>query len=196
MKLNSPFPWDFTVKRSKRKTLSVEILPSRKILVKAPLFYSESEILRLLQRNEEKILRRMEILEKLPPCPVITFREREELCTKAKALLPPMVERWSLCTGLKYRSLRISKAEKRFGSCNSKAGISLTCYLADLPTELCDYVIVHELCHTIHLNHSGEFYALLARILPDYREREKKLKSIVLPTVLRNESTSKKENLQ
>ena len=121
---------------------------------------------------------------------------REEIRSRARSVLSPRVEYWSKTTGLRYQSLRISVAEKRFGSCNSKAGISLTCYLADLPQELIDYVIVHELCHTVHLNHSKDFYSLLSRFLPDYREREKELGSVILPTVpsVSNESQSKKEN--
>ncbi len=79
--------------------------------------------------------------------------------------------------GYPYRRLRISAARTRWGSCSSSGTISLTWRLVMAPPEVADYVIVHELVHTRHPNHSPAFWAQVAAHLPDYRQRAQWLKS-------------------
>ena len=74
---------------------------------------------------------------------------------------------------LKFRQMR-----RRWGSCSSRAVITLNPQLMKYPWSCIDYVIVHELCHLYHLNHSRAFYALMASWLPDWRDRERLLESL------------------
>lgn len=78
--------------------------------------------------------------------------------------------------GFSFRSVRISSARGRWGSCNRDHVIAYSFRVAFLPPELCEYVIVHELCHTIHFNHSAAFWKTVECVLPDWRERKKALK--------------------
>lgn len=78
--------------------------------------------------------------------------------------------------GLNFRRIKISSAQKRWGSCNSKGNINLTYRLCMAPDWIIDYVIVHELCHTVHLNHSKDFWYMVGGILPDYKTCQKWLK--------------------
>jgi predicted metal-dependent hydrolase len=55
----------------------------------------------------------------------------------------------------------VRKTHSRWGSCTREGNISLSLYLAALPDELVEYVCIHELCHTVHPNHSAEFHALV-----------------------------------
>ncbi|MBN1494679.1 M48 family metallopeptidase [Candidatus Peregrinibacteria bacterium] len=73
-------------------------------------------------------------------------------------------------------SIRISGAMRRWGSCNSKRRINFSWRLVMTPREVIDYVIVHELSHLAHLNHSKNFWAKVKAILPDYKDRIKWLK--------------------
>jgi predicted metal-dependent hydrolase len=63
--------------------------------------------------------------------------------------------------GFTYASIRISKSKTRWGSCSSKKNIGLSLFLMQLPLHLIDYVLLHELCHTVEMNHSRQFWELL-----------------------------------
>ncbi len=78
-------------------------------------------------------------------------------------------------TGLCFKSLKISGARSRWGSCSAQNDINLSVFLAFLPCELIDYVIVHELCHVRQKNHLREFWDLVGSFLPDYKEKRKSL---------------------
>lgn len=89
----------------------------------------------------------------------------EELRRAAKADLPPRIERIAARTGLKYAKLTIRASRTKWGSCSGRNHISLSLFLMTLPEHLRDYVIVHELCHTVHHNHSPRFHALVDQLV-------------------------------
>ena len=72
-----------------------------------------------------------------------------------------------------YGRITIRAQRSRWGSCSSKGNLNFNCLLMLTPSEIRDYVVVHELCHRIELNHSAYFWAEVARILPDYKECRK-----------------------
>ena len=78
--------------------------------------------------------------------------------------------------GVTPMGVRISRAKKRFGSCSAENRISYSYRLMAYPEAVIDYVVVHELAHIRHKNHSADFYAFVARFLPDYKAREAILK--------------------
>ena len=85
--------------------------------------------------------------------------------------LPPRVAAIAARTGLTYNRLSIRAARSKWGSCSGRNDISLSLYMMLLPDRLRDYVIIHELCHTVHHNHSPRFHALVDS-LTGGRERE------------------------
>ena len=89
----------------------------------------------------------------------------EELRRAAKADLPGRIARLSEATGLKYEKLSIRASRTKWGSCSGRNHISLSLFLMTLPEHLRDYVIIHELCHTVHHNHSPRFHALVDRLV-------------------------------
>lgn len=72
--------------------------------------------------------------------------------------------------------LRLRRMRRRWGSCTRGGRVTLNTELVKLPLELIDYVIVHELCHLFEFNHSARFYALLGQMMPDWKERERRLR--------------------
>lgn len=94
---------------------------------------------------------------------------RQWLAEKAKTLLAEELESMAAKTGLAYQQLRVRGQKSRWGSCSARKHISLNRILVFLPPELARYVILHELCHTVHLNHSGKFWALVASFEPSYK---------------------------
>ena len=92
-------------------------------------------------------------------------------------VLLPRVKAWSRTMGLTPSRIAFRRARTRWGSCSSRNAISLNLYLAAVPPELSDYVIVHELAHIRHKNHSGAFWNLVARYIPDWKEKRKILRN-------------------
>lgn len=95
----------------------------------------------------------------------------EALRREAQKLLPTMVEAASRRTGLSYRSVAIRATHSKWGSCSSRNDLSLSVYLMLLPDHLIEYIIIHELCHTVHRNHSAVFHSLVDHHLGG-REKE------------------------
>lgn len=79
--------------------------------------------------------------------------------------------------GFSYAKVRVSSARGRWGSCNRKGVIAYTFRIAFLPPRLCEYVAVHELAHTVCFDHSPVFWKEVERVLPDWKNRRKELKS-------------------
>jgi hypothetical protein len=95
----------------------------------------------------------------------------------ARQRLVPWLTQISAQTRLPFRKVSIRGQKTLWGSCSSKADISLNYKLLFLPPPLVEYVLIHELCHTRHLNHSKRFWRLIGTHLPDYRDSERGLKS-------------------
>ena len=85
--------------------------------------------------------------------------------------------------GVKPSRLKLSDAKRRWGSCSAKQSINLNWRLIMLDDSLIDYVVVHELAHLVELNHSSDFWRVVEGVLPDYRDRRKRLREHS-PTVL------------
>ncbi len=96
---------------------------------------------------------------------------------EAKSYLPKRLAFLAKKYNFSYQRVRFSHASGRWGSCSTSGTISLNIALMKLPFELIDYVIMHELTHTKHMNHSHEFWSLLAHADPDYKIHKRALKS-------------------
>ncbi|MEA4856243.1 MAG: SprT family zinc-dependent metalloprotease [Solidesulfovibrio sp.] len=96
---------------------------------------------------------------------------------RAGELLRPALAAVSRDTGLPYSALTIRAQRTRWGSCTAKGRVSLNYTIAFLPWELCRLVMIHELCHTVELNHSPRFWNVVERFVPGCRELDARLNS-------------------
>lgn len=96
---------------------------------------------------------------------------------EGRAYLPRRLKYLAETYGFHYERVRYGTQKGRWGSCSSKGTISLNVGLMLLEPELIDYVLIHELCHTRHMNHSTAFWSLVERCLPDYKARRKIIKT-------------------
>ncbi len=101
---------------------------------------------------------------------------RRWLMRHANTQLLPLLDLASKETGLSFRKATIRGQRTRWGSCSSTGAINLNFQLLFVTPEMAHYVFVHELSHTVHLNHSKHFYTLLASFIPNYKAIEAQLK--------------------
>ncbi|HOV87187.1 MAG TPA: SprT family zinc-dependent metalloprotease [Syntrophobacteraceae bacterium] len=93
------------------------------------------------------------------------------------AHLAPWLGRIGRETGLGFRTLQVRGQKSRWGSCSSRGTISLNYKLLFLPPELVRYILIHELCHTVHPNHSPRYWNLVARFEPAYRDLDRAMRT-------------------
>lgn len=106
-------------------------------------------------------------------------RERALLNALGAILLEYLFRRahaYAQAHGLRYRVIALSSARTLWGTCRSDGALRLNWRLVFLDTELVDYVLAHELSHTVHMNHSRLFWAQVAQLCPDYKARVQRLK--------------------
>jgi hypothetical protein len=101
---------------------------------------------------------------------------RDWVRRRARQLLPALLGEISTQTGLAFNKLSIRSQKTRWGSCTIHGNISLNDQLLFMPARTVEYLMIHELCHTRHLNHSNAFWALVEHHCPDYRRHEQLLR--------------------
>lgn len=163
--------------RSGRRTVALEVTGDCRVLVRAPDRTSRAWIDGFVLRHAGWIdahMARQRQRQALRPEP--TAAERAEYIRLAKEVLPARTEHYAGIMGLTPAAVTITGARKRFGSCSGTNRICYSWRLMQYPAEAVDYVVVHELAHIVHKNHSKAFYGYVERYLPDWRERRALLK--------------------
>ena len=167
---------EIEIKYSKRKTLSVSVRDGR-VVVRSPIGLPRQRINAFLEKHRAWIEEKLEkSISRVDPIAQMSKSEIEKLREKARTVLTSKTEFYSKIMGLKCGRITITGAKTRFGSCSSKGNISFSYRLMLYPEEAIDYVVVHELAHLLEMNHSPRFYAVIEKILPDYKSRIKLLK--------------------
>ncbi len=170
---------EYTVIRSKRRTVALEITPALEIVVRAPYRMRDKDIEKFVLDHRNWIdthLEKQRVRQQnRPPEPTV---EEEQACRRRAAeILPPLVAKYAALMGVTPTSLRITGAKTRFGSCSGKNALCFSWRLMLYPTEAIEYVVVHELAHIKQHNHSPAFYSVIASVMPDYQTRARLLKT-------------------
>jgi hypothetical protein len=168
------------IRRSRRKTMSIEVTADGKVIVRAPMRMSRAVIDGFVAEKAgwiEKSLRKMELRrenhgaqERLPQ------EELERLAEQAADVLAEKVRYYAQQIGVTYGRITIRNQKTRWGSCSAKGNLNFNCLLMLAPEDVQDYVVVHELCHRKQMNHSRQFWSEVERILPDYNRHRQWLK--------------------
>lgn len=170
----------YSVIRSNRKTVSLEIRPNRDILVRAPFCMSDADIRKFVQskaawleKHMKKVAERQEAASQVEK---LTMKEIETLADEAMRVIPERVRYYAPKVGVTYGRITIRNQKTRWGSCSSKGNLNFNCLLMLTPPEVIDSVVVHELCHRKEMNHSDQFYKEVYRVFPEYEKWNKWLK--------------------
>lgn len=95
----------------------------------------------------------------------------------SKSELLKRLGKYAAITGMSYNKVTVKDVTSHWGSCSAEKNLNFNYRLGMLPVALADYVIIHELCHTLEMNHSQRFWDLVEKFVPDYKARRKELKS-------------------
>lgn len=173
---------DIRIIRSRRKTISIQIDENLRITVRAPLRMKEAAIQTFIEERSEWIERHLEKMRERQEelqneqAEQLTLSELRALAEDAVSYIPGRVSFYAREIGVNYGRITIRNQKSRWGSCSSEGNLNFNCLLMLTPAEVIDYVVVHELCHRLEMNHSRYFWAEVERILPDYKKRRKWLK--------------------
>ena len=165
---------------SRSRYLRLAIHPDGKITVTAPLRAGETLIERFIRSKATWIDKHLSRLEKNPKTILSTNPRRDFAIYKDNALL--LVEKrlahFNTFYNLAWSSVTIRNQKTRWGSCSKSGALSFNYKIILLDDALCDYIIVHELCHLQEFNHSPNFWKLVEKTIPDYIILRKQIKQL------------------
>ena len=168
------------IKKSKRKTIQIEINESLDVVVRAPLRMSKAAINKFIDEHSKWIDEHMELMKKKQKedkeVNRLSLLELNELINSVRTVIPKRVKYYAPIVGVTYGRISIRNQKTRWGSCSSKGNLNFNVALMRAPIEVLDYVVVHELCHRIEMNHSEKFWKEIERVMPDYKIHKKWLK--------------------
>lgn len=102
--------------------------------------------------------------------------EIHKLADLALKVISVKVKHYAGLMNVQYGRITIRNQKTRWGSCSSKGNLNFNCLLMLAPDEVVDYVVIHELCHLIEMNHSKAFWKQVEQMMPDYKKHRKWLK--------------------
>lgn len=171
--------YNYILKRSNRKTISLKIDEDLNVVVSAPYLLSRVKIDDFVLSHTLWIEKHIQLMRKRrQKLSLLTDQKIKELKEAAAEFIPSRVKYYSQLMGVEPTGIKITSAKKRFGSCSGKNALCFSYLLMLYDERAIDYVVVHELAHIKHHNHSAAFYKFVEKILPDYKSREALLKEV------------------
>ncbi len=158
-----------------RKTVALQI-KAGEVIVRAPRAMRDDEIADFVARHEDWIHKKLAALPQKPSGPPLSNGDIRALADRAIEVIPPRVKYYASLIGVRYNRVTIRNQKTKWGSCSGKGNLNFNCLLLLTPTEVMDSVIIHELCHLKHMNHSKEFYNEVLRVCPNYKTYSRWLK--------------------
>ncbi len=169
---------DFSLhRRARLRRITLSVNSKGKVRVTAPKSVSKSVIEKFVKTKHDWIdgvLQKLKTVKKSEfSGPKFSYHANK---ARAKKIITERVKHFAHVHGFTFKRISIKNTSSRWGSCSTKENLNFNYKLIFLSEALLDYVVVHELCHLRHHNHSAKFWAEVGTILPDYRVRERELK--------------------
>ncbi len=157
--------------------MRLEVSPDGALVVTAPSYFGIRVIEYFLAKHAAWVRRKMDET-KGRTVVHITRRDIPELKKQALAFAHERCGYYAELYGVSFRSVTIRAQKTRWGSCSHKGNLSFNYRIMALPAHLAEYIIVHEMCHLLELNHSGSFWRHVERCVPGHKRLRKELRSI------------------
>ena len=154
--------------------MALHILPDGSVEVRCPKLMSQRRVEAFVAEKTPWIMKKLQNVS--APEEKLSEADLKALTEQAKVMLWEKLKYFAPLVGVDYGRVTVRHQKTRWGSCSSKGNLNFNCLLVLAPSQVQDYVIVHELCHRKHLNHSAQFWSLVETILPDYADSRKWLK--------------------
>ena len=173
---------DIEVRRSRRRSIGLEVRPDGSVILRVPNRLPKRDALAFLQAKESwlrKCIAQVEERESFAEAAGLEPLTEDELSALTKAARAYFTEKcaWlAPLVGVDYGRISIRHQKTRWGSCSAKGNLNFNCLLMLAPEDVRDYVVVHELCHRKEMNHSPDFWSEVEKHCPDYRIHRKWLK--------------------
>lgn len=164
----------YRIIRSNRKTIAIQIKPGGEVVVRCPKRMPLWEVRAFVHSKADWITKHAS--DAAPEEPPLTAAEIEQLREKTRRLTADRAAYYAPAVGVEYGRIAVRAQRTRWGSCSGRGNLNFNCLLALAPAEVLDYVVVHELCHRKHMNHSPVFWAEVERVFPDYRRAKQWLR--------------------
>lgn len=159
-------------KSTRSRRISIRVHPVRGITVTVPYFTSYDSGMKFYLAKRDWVLATVARQRKrMESDPALAPEQIEELRKIAKKVLPKKMAILAARYGFEYNRVAVKHNSSNWGSCSTKGNINLNLNLVRLPEALCDYVILHELCHLRHHDHGQQFHALLEKLCTDNMSR-------------------------
>ncbi|MHC1786788.1 MAG: M48 family metallopeptidase [Christensenellales bacterium] len=169
-------PFACTLIRSARRSMAIEVTLTGQVIVRVPNGTSESAANRFILQYRGQVLAHLDRIRDLPVPEALTGAQIAALYAKAQALLPGRVAHYASLLGQSPKGITVTAARTRFGSCSSKGSLCFSYHLMRYPEPAIDYVVLHEVAHLIHPDHSSAFYQIIQLHMPDYRQQVRLLR--------------------
>ena len=157
--------------------MTIQIKAHGQVIVRTPYRVSKRTVEQFLYAHQNWILEKQhQVIAAEAQQVHITDEKRKRGIELAKKLIPERVAYFAKQMGVTYGRITIREQKTRWGSCSSKGNLNFNWKLVLFESELLDYVVVHELAHRIEMNHSANFWTIVESVLPDYKERRKRLR--------------------
>jgi len=169
MKHNLP---EYELIRSSRKTVCIQITREAKVVVRAPNRMKKDAINDFVSKNTDWISEHLKRREDKNKLENVGEEKEKELRELAKIIIPKKVEDFSKIMNVTPAGIKITGAKTRFGSCSGKNSLCFSWRIMLYPEKAVDYVVVHELSHILHHDHSKNFWNTVKKYMPDYKEAE------------------------
>lgn len=168
----------YTLRRSTRaRALRLSVRPDGAVVVSAPHFLGLAAIERFLAKHAAWVRRKVEVMRGRSLIRIARSDIRR-LKEQARRFVHERCAYYANLYDVSFHKISIRAQKSRWGSCSKNGNLSFNYRLAALPEHLREYIIVHEVCHLVELNHSKRFWALVEKSVPNHRAARKELRAV------------------
>lgn len=170
----------YTFRKSRRaKYMRLTIKTDESFLVSVPWRLSEEIAMKFVAQKADWILQKINYFKnKKSTMPLATRKDYLQYKELAREIIEKKLKYFNQFYNFSWSAISIRNQKTRWGSCSRNGNLNFSYRIIYLPEKACDYIVVHELCHRGEFNHSKNFWALVAKTVPDYKKIRKEVRNV------------------